>query len=91
MKSYTKIETLDGKRISKRLAQHWKHKVEIFEIEEEYKIMFPTAVIELKPNETFLEVFIKSDDEDHSHLENVVLSHINRMAQQEFDVTWQHL
>ncbi|MEG9132014.1 DUF2218 domain-containing protein, partial [Acinetobacter baumannii] len=28
--------------------------------------------------------------DDHNHLEKVVLDHLNRMAQQEFQVEWQH-
>jgi hypothetical protein len=34
MKSTTQIETVEGKRIAKRLINHWKHKFEVEETEQ---------------------------------------------------------
>ena len=90
MKSTTLIQTTDAKRIAKRLTNHWKHKFEVIETEQDFKILLPTAVITLTPQPENLDVIIKSDDENHDRLEQVVLDHINRMAQQEFKVIWHH-
>lgn len=90
MNSYTQISTDEGHRIAKRLFNHWKHKFEVVETEQDFKIIMPTAVIELTPQTITLDVSIKSDDEDHQRLEQVVIDHLNRMAQQEFLVTWKH-
>ena len=76
MKSTTHLLTNDGKRIAKRLVNHWKHKFEVQETEQDFKILMPTATITLAP--------------ETDHLEKVVLDHLNRMAQQEFQVQWQH-
>jgi len=90
MKSTTQIQTLEGRRIAKRLFNHWKHKFEVLETEQDFKIIMPTAIITLIPQPETLDVSIKSDDENHDRLEQVVIDHLNRMAQQEFTVTWHH-
>ncbi len=43
MKSTTHLLTNDGKRIAKRLVNHWKHKFEVQETEQDFKILMPTA------------------------------------------------
>lgn len=78
------------KRIAKRLVNHWKHKFEVQETEQDFKILMPTATITLAPATEQLNVAIDSQLDDHDHLEKVVLDHLNRMAQQEFQVEWQH-
>lgn len=90
MKSNTVINTHDGARISKRLLNHWKHKFEVSEIEQVTAIMMPNATILLTPSPENLHVQIDSRLADNSHLENVVLAHLNRMAKQEFEATWTH-
>ena len=50
----------------------------------------PDATIQLIPQPDALLVSIDSTLEDLSHLEQVVLDHLNRMAQQEFTAIWQH-
>lgn len=91
MKSYTQIHTNEGRRIAKRLFNHWKHKFEVEETPSAFLIPFPDAKVFLFPHETTLDVSIESDEDvDFSHLEHVVIDHLNRMAQQEFNVTWQH-
>lgn len=90
MNSSTNITTTEGKRISKRLLNHWKHKFEVAETETETKIFMPTATVTLTPYEQHLAVLIKNQQDDVAHLEQVVINHLNRMAQQEFVAEWQH-
>ncbi|KYQ84313.1 DUF2218 domain-containing protein [Acinetobacter vivianii] len=90
MNSSTNITTTEGKRISKRLLNHWKHKFEVAETETETKIFMPTATVTLTPHEQHLAVLIENQQDDIAHLEQVVINHLNRMAQQEFVAEWQH-
>ncbi|MCE6007999.1 DUF2218 domain-containing protein [Acinetobacter soli] len=91
MKTQTTLDTQDGKRIAKRLVNHWKHKFEVAESETEFRILMPTATVILTPSDTALVARIESDLDDHSRLESVVIEHLNRMAQHEFDATWDTL
>ncbi len=90
MNSTTQINTTEAKRIAKRLINHWKHKFEVTETETNSKIFMPTATVTLSTHEQHLNVLIENQQEDVAHLEQVVLAHLNRMAQQEFLVEWQH-
>jgi uncharacterized protein len=90
MKSNTQIITSEAARIAKRLLNHWKHKFEVSETEEDFSIFMPDATVKLTPQSTLLWVSIDSSLEDLSRLEKVVLDHLSRMAQQEFTATWQH-
>lgn len=90
MKSNTTINTSEAARIAKRLLNHWKHKFKVSETAEKLSIFMPDATVNLTPKSDILWVSIESTLTDLSHLERVVLDHLNRMAQQEFSVTWQH-
>ncbi|WP_293745290.1 DUF2218 domain-containing protein [uncultured Acinetobacter sp.] len=90
MNSTTQITTDEAKRISKRLLNHWKHKFEVAETEAYSKIFMPTATVTLTSREQSLDVMIENQQDDIEHLEQVVIDHLNRMAQQEFIVEWQH-
>lgn len=90
MNSTTQITTQEGKRISKRLINHWKHKFEVAETETDSKIFMPTATVTLTPQQEYLGVLIENQQNDVQHLEQVVIDHLNRMAQQEFNVEWTH-
>jgi hypothetical protein len=90
MNSTTQITTDEAKRISKRLLNHWKHKFEVAETEAYSKIFMPTATITLTSREQSLDVMIENQQDNVEHLEQVVIDHLNRMAQQEFIVEWQH-
>lgn len=90
MNSTTQIITQEGKRISKRLINHWKHKFEVAETETDSKIFMPTATVTLTPQQQYLSVLIENQQDDVQHLEQVVIDHLNRMAQQEFNVEWTH-
>ena len=89
MNSTTQITTDEAKRISKRLLNHWKHKFEVAETEAYSKIFMPTATVTLTSHEQSLDVMIENQQDDVEHLEQVVIDHLNRMAQQEFIVDWQ--
>lgn len=88
MKTQTALNTIEAKRITKRLVNHWKHKFEVAETETESRILMPTATVILIPQAETLDVRIESDLDDHTRLEGVVIDHLNRMAQQEFQVEW---
>lgn len=90
MNSTTQITTDEAKRISKRLLNHWKHKFEVAETEAYSKIFMPTATVTLTPHEQSLDVMIENQQNNVENLEQVVIDHLNRMAQQEFIVEWQH-
>ncbi|RZF52740.1 DUF2218 domain-containing protein [Acinetobacter halotolerans] len=90
MNSTTQLTTTEGKRISKRLVNHWKHKFEVSETETHSKIFMPTATVTLTPQEQYLDVLIENQQDDVARLEEVVIDHLNRMAQQEFTAEWQH-
>lgn len=88
MQSSTAIRTPEARRIAKRLLNHWKHKFEVAESEQDFKIFMPTATVTLTPFEQHLDVLISSENEDDIRLEGVVLDHLNRMAQKEFQADW---
>lgn len=90
MKSNTQIITSEAARIAKRLLNHWKHKFEVSETEEDFSIFMPDATVKLTPQSAVLLVSIDSSLEDLSRLEKVLLDHLSRMAQQEFTAIWQH-
>ncbi len=90
MNSTTQITTDEAKRISKRLLNHWKHKFEVAETEAYSKIFMPTATVTLTSREQSLDVMIENQQDNVEHLEQVVIDHLNRMAQQECIVKWQH-
>ncbi len=95
MKSTTLITTNEAHRISKRLLNHWKHKFEVSESQDAnghplFSIFMPDATVKLIAQEANLKVEILTQREDFTMLEKVVIDHLNRMAQQEFEVEWQH-
>ncbi|MHA3056185.1 DUF2218 domain-containing protein [Acinetobacter sp. ANC 4633] len=91
MHSQTQLATTEASRIAKRLFNHWKHKFEVAETEHSFQILMPTATVTLTPQNNTLDVSIQSQLEpaEQTRLEGVVIDHLNRMAQQEFHVTWQ--
>lgn len=90
MYSHASIETLEAKRIAKRLLNHWKHKFEVSEIDTVFSIFMPEATVILNAQPEQLQIQIKTQATDNIHLESVVLDHLNRMAQQDFQTTWSH-
>lgn len=91
MQSTAQIQTQQASRIAKRLANHWKHKFNIDETEQNFLIHFPNAEVILAPEQDHLTVTIQSTDEftDLNKLENVVLDHLIRMGQEHLTADWQ--
>ncbi|QOW47074.1 MULTISPECIES: DUF2218 domain-containing protein [Acinetobacter] len=90
MKSNTVILTHDAKRIAKRLLNHWKHKFEVAETGEKFSIFMPDATVILHAQPERLVVDLETKQQDDAHLQHVIIDHLNRMAQQQFSVQWQH-
>lgn len=90
--SQTAIETLQAQRIGKRLFNHWKHKFEVTEHPTGFEILMPQARIQLLCTENHLQVMIQARDSsvDMVRLEQVVLDHLIRMAQEPLYAEWQH-
>ena len=53
------------------------------------QIFMPDHIITLKPQAEYLDVLIDSKLDDLSQIQDVVLNHLNRMAQHEFNAVWQ--
>lgn len=90
------LSTDDGARIIKRLANHWRHKMSVSEQPQGTVFEFsPTATAILTADTSSLKATLTiSDDGDDAHehqqqLQQVIISHINRMANSEFDAQWQ--
>lgn len=90
MKSSTSIYTAESKRIAKRLLNHWKHKFDVKETADEMTIFMPDSTVLLMPKTETLDVVIDTQRTDFAAMEKVVIDHLNRMAQQQFEANWQH-
>lgn len=90
MKSSTFILTDESKRITKRLVNHWQHKFKVEETEKKSSIFMTDATVTLTPFIHKLNIEIDTQRSDYTSLEQVVIEHINRMAQQEYQVEWTH-
>ncbi|WP_298145976.1 DUF2218 domain-containing protein [uncultured Acinetobacter sp.] len=88
MQTTTQISTTEGARIAKRLLNHWKHKFEVQQNEQDLLILMPDYTITLTPQAACLDVKITGQVADFSHIQKVVIDHLNRMAHTEFSVTW---
>lgn len=86
----TQIPTLEAQRIAKRLFNHWKHKFEVQEQADSLHIIMPDAALALIPQAEQLDVKLETQREDYDVLEKVIIDHLDRMAQQQFEVEWQH-
>ena len=87
---YASLETTDGARIVKRLCNHWKHKFDIIEEDEKFYIPFPDAQVILSANDAQIFIDIRTEKANVvTQYQDVVVNHLNRMAQQEFTVDWQ--
>ena len=92
MKSSTTITTEEAQRIAKRLTNHWKHKFDIETQDQVFKIFMPKATIQLETHDISLDVSIEAvkeiTQEELTHLEQVVVDHINRMVQANYEAEW---
>lgn len=88
MKTNTSINTQEAQRIAKRLLNHWKHKFEVSENDQLMSIFMPEATVEMHIHPDHLEVVLATEKEDYQRLQKVIIDHLDRMAQQQFEVTW---
>ncbi|WP_180028724.1 DUF2218 domain-containing protein [Acinetobacter sp. YH16032] len=92
MKTTTTIESSEALRIAKRLSNHWKHKFDVANTDDQYQIFMPKVTVELSIQPDQLHVSIVNKEEisleELIRLENVVLDHINRMVQADYQVIW---
>lgn len=86
----THIATPDAQRIAKRLFNHWQHKFEVQAQPDLFQISMPDATLFLTPSPDRLEVKLETQREDYQVLEKVIIDHLDRMAQQKFQVEWQY-
>ncbi|EZQ02423.1 DUF2218 domain-containing protein [Acinetobacter sp. Ver3] len=91
MKTTTTIESSEALRIAKRLSNHWKHKFDVANSDDQYQIFMPKVTVELSIQPDQLHVSIVNKEislEELIRLKNVVLDHINRMVQADYQVIW---
>lgn len=93
MKSQSTIATQEAHRIAKRLLNHWKHKFEVdqsidSQSEQHFYIFMPDATVQLIASTQSLEIQLSTEREDYATLQQVILDHLNRMAQQQFKLEW---
>lgn len=89
MQTKTQLSTQEGAKIAKRLLNHWKHKFEVKHDDQVIQILMPDYTITLAAQPDHLDVSIESPLEDLSHIQNVFINHLNRMAHCEFSADWQ--
>ncbi len=89
MQTKTQLSTQEGAKIAKRLLNHWKHKFEVKHDDQVIQILMPDYNITLTAQPDYLDVSIESAFEDLSHIQNVVIDHLSRMAHCEFSADWQ--
>lgn len=87
------MATAEAERIIKRLTNHWRHKLTIENRENGELIHFSkTNQCLLSAKDEQLHAHLITDSEESlNKLQDVVLSHLNRMAQQEFNIDWTNI
>lgn len=90
MQSTLTLSTSDGKRITKRLSNHWQHKFEIVIDNDTATILFSEydKVVLSSTEDSLVCVLTTSSEETCAKLQEVVLNHINRMAGIQFEGVW---
>lgn len=91
------ITTEQGDRIAKRLINHFRHKVQVAELDDGYLINMPGADITLTPTPNELHInYVRNqstDSPEHPYdedkLKSVITSHLDRMAGETFEYVWQ--
>lgn len=90
MKSITVVKTSESFKIAKRLYNHWRHKFEVKQDDTQFIIYLPEATLTMNAVEEQLDLTLETTDTETSNLERIVIEHLNRMAQTEFTVQWEH-
>lgn len=91
--SELRIDCLEAERIIKRLSNHWRHKFSITQQQNVTTIPFSEQVVsDLIAFEDHLLARIKAaNNEQLDRYEQVVLSHLNRMAAQDYSGDWMRI
>lgn len=95
--SQLSLNTQDGQRIAKRLYNHWQHKFAVSHDTQSNKHIFgihftdDDTVTLTSDDKTLVVILTTKQPDNHNKLQHVVLDHINRMANSNFDDTWVNL
>ena len=78
------ISTTSAARIMKRLCKHWSHKLQVSYDDEQGRVLFDPAVLNMQVSPQSLQATLSHADEDTLiRLQQVVADHLQRMAQPE--------
>lgn len=94
---YVCVHTTEGARLAKRLANHFRHKVEVTETPTGYIVKMVGADVILTPRDDSLYIeYTRNESSDNPErpydemrLRFVITDHLDRMANQNFDYDWQ--
>ncbi|AVI61623.1 DUF2218 domain-containing protein [Halomonas sp. GFAJ-1] len=90
--SRAEIATPSGERLMSRLCQHWAHKFDVEQSEQQATITFEAGTCLMYAEPERLLVSIETLEEEHlDQLEGVVESHLVRMAKDEpLEIVWEN-
>lgn len=78
------ISTTSAARIMKRLCKHWSHKLQVSYDDEQGRVLFDPAVLNMQVSPQSLQATLShADDDTLIRLQQVVADHLQRMAQPE--------
>lgn len=78
------ISTASAARIMKRLCKHWSHKLQVSYDDEQGRVLFDPAVLNMQVSPQSLQATLShADDDTLIRLQQVVADHLQRMAQPE--------
>lgn len=92
----TTIKTNQAVRIAKRLANHFKHKVNVTKTDTGYFVNMAGADVTFTPTQSELHiVYVRNESTDNperpydeERLRFIITDHLNRMAGETFDHHW---
>lgn len=94
---HVSVSTTEAARLTKRLTNHFRHKVEVTETGTGYLVKMAGADVVLSPkdDELYIEYTRNTATDnperpyDESRLRHVITDHLDRMANQNFVYDWQ--
>ena len=76
------IRTASAARIMKRLCKHWSHKLQVSYDDDQGRVLFDPAVLNMQVLPQSLQATLShADDDTLIRLQQVVADHLQRMAQ----------
>ncbi|WP_027947794.1 DUF2218 domain-containing protein [Litchfieldella anticariensis] len=90
--SRAEITTESGVKLIDRLCKHWAHKLDVEKSEGQARVTFEEGTCLMHAEDSKLTVALEAlDDESLDRLEEVVDSHLERMAGKEsLDIVWEN-